>query len=1008
MRKGLFLFRTMLLLGFVLGGFVTPAVASNLVETSSNLSAQQQASPLKGVVLDAQTNEPIIGANIYIKELSTGAITDLDGNYEVNAPVGSKMAVSFVGYISIEVTATAGVQTIKLQEDRRTLDEVVVVGYGVQKKESLTGSMQVLKSDKLTNITSPSVENMLASKAPGVQVAPGSGQPGSSGAVMIRGKSTINASTAPLWVIDGVIVGSSAGALNPDDIESMSILKDAASTAIYGSQGANGVILITTKSASSEKLTINVSAKVGFTKLNNGRLSMMDGAELYDLYSSFSNQEQVSFPRWNEDLRDSNFSWWDLATTTGVAQDYNLSISGGGEQLTSFFSFGVYDEEGAVRGYDYRRYNARLKTDYKPFDFITIKPNISASRRKIDNQQYSVGAMYSNLPWDSPFDEDGNIVDHKSETWVNSNQNNYLKDLQWNKSAGTYYEIMGGVDFDIRITDWLTFVSVNNYKWNDNKSNSYTDPRSSSGEGVGGRITESSSSSVRRYTNQLLRFNKVFGRHDVTALLAYEFNDYEYKSVNADGTGFIPGFEVLDVTSVPESVRGGKSEWAVRSFLFNGTYAYDHRYLAQLSLRRDGASNFGSNKKFGNFFSISGGWNIHREKFFKADWVDELKLRISYGSVGNRPHTLYPQYDLYSASSDYNENPGALISQVGNANLTWEKTYTTGLGIDASFFDRLRINLDFYFKKTDNLLHPVPVSGLTGVTRIWRNIGELQNKGIELTLGADLIQTKDWHWGLDFNIGHNKNKVKDLYGEARQIIRNDVLNIAGTADKLLRRNLDSDTYYLPEWAGVNVETGAPQWYKTVTADDGTTTREITGNYAEADQITSKSSAPKAFGGFSTSLSYKNIDFNAVFGFSFGGYLYNYSRTEYDSDGAYTDRNQMKLKSGWNRWEKPGDVATHPLPSYNNKSNSNKASTRYIESSNFLKLRSLSIGYNLSLPKYYIQNLRVFFSAENLFTITPYSGVDPEIPIVDGKITGSVGPSVYPSARKFMFGLNVTL
>lgn len=991
------------------------ALENSMAETNTPAALQQgRKVTVKGVVKD-QSGETIIGASILEKGTSNGTVTNIDGEYTLTVSEGATLQISYIGYMANTVTLKPGVTqyNVTLREDSQALDEVIVVGYSTQKRESLTGSMQNLKSDKLKDITTPSVENMLNGKAPGVYVAPGNGQPGEAGTIIIRGKSTVNGSTDPLWVIDGVIVGTEPGALSPADIDNMTILKDAASTAIYGSQGANGVIVVTTKSAKAEKMTINASVKVGITNLVKGNLEVMNGAELYDYFSSFSNQADVKFPRWNPDLRDSNFSWWDLASQTGVAQDYSISMQGGNEKMKSFFSVGYYKEEGAVKGYDYQRYNFRYKTDYKPFKWLTVKPSMAGSRKDIDDKQYSVSAMYSNLPWDSPYDKDGNIVGHYSSSWVNSNSTNYLYDLQWDHSNTTTYEFMGNLDFDIRITDWLTFSSVNNYRWIGSSVSQYTDPRSSSGEGVDGRLYEYQSNMSRRYTNQLLRFNKMFGKHSVNALLAYEFNDYKAKTITAQGTGFVAGYEVLDVTAVPEETSGGVNEWAVQSVFFNGNYAYDNRYLAQISFRRDGASNFGENAKYGNFFSISAGWNINREKWFNADWVNVLKLRASYGSVGNRPTSLYPSYNLYSISSSYSYNkvPGALLSQIGNPDLTWEKTYTTGVGIDATLFDRFRLTFDFYDKNTSNLLYAVPVSGLTGVTSVWQNVGKVNNRGIELTIGADIIKTQDWFWSIDANLGHNKNEVKELYSGKAEIIVGDGTGISGSASKLLRPGLDSDTWYLREWAGVNPDNGAPMWYKTVQNPDGTTSRETTSSYAEADEVTCGAYSPKIFGGFSTTVSWKKLSLDAVFGYSVGGQIYNYSRAEYDSDGAYTDRNQMKLIDGWSRWEKPGDIATHPVASYNNKSNSNKVSSRYLENGDYLKLRSVTLSYDLSLPQFYIQNLRVFVTGENLFCLTGYSGVDPEIPsYVDGsgvrKMTG-VTTAVYPSTRKFMFGFNVT-
>ena len=993
-------------------GMATPALAISADAVSSQPAVAQQTAKIKGTILD-QNGEPIIGANVLVKGTTNGTITDFDGNYELDAPVGSTLVVSFIGYKTIEVKATAEKQTIKLAEDTETLDEVIVVGYTTQRKESLTGAMTTVKSDKLKDVTTPSVENMLNGKVPGVYVAPGSGQPGAGGAVVIRGQASLSGSTQPLWVIDGVIVGSSAGDLNPADIETMTVLKDAASTAIYGSEGANGVIVVTTKKGREGKMNVNASIKMGISNVNNGNLEVMNGAELYDYYASFANANEIAFTRWNKDLRNSDFSWWDLATQTGFTQDYNVSISGGSDKLQSYFSIGYYDETGAVKGYDYKRYNFRMRTSYKPFEWLTIKPSISGSRRDIYDQQYSVTSMYSQLPWDSPYAEDGSLVPHRYSGWVNAQNTNYLLDYQYgNYGESTNYEFMGNFDFDIKITDWLMFTSVNNYRLISSSSHSYTDPRSNAGEGVSGRLYEYRGETVRRFTNQNLVVNKMFGKHSINGHVSYEFKDYTGKSFAGNGTGFLPGFQVLDVTAIPESIGGSRNEWAVQSYFTNWKYTYDNKYLGEVMFRRDGASNLGTNAQYGNLFSVSGGWIINREEWFDADWVDNLKLRASYGSVGNRPSSLYPQYDLYSASSSYNELAGALISVIGNKDLTWEKTFTTGIGVDASFFNnRLHMVFDYYIKDTDNILYNVPVTGLTGVTSIYKNIGKMRNTGFELSIGGDIIRTQDLTWNVEANLSHNKNELRDLYAQKQAdgsyavvpVIISDGSSIAGTINRRLEVGEPIDTYYGKEWAGVNPDNGAPMWYK----DDANGNKVTTSNYSEASNYKLGTSNPKFFGGFSTSLTYKNFDLSAVFGYSIGGQIYNYSRQEYDSDGTYTDRNQMKLHDGWSRWEKPGDIATHPVAKYNNSDKGNSSSSRYLEDSDYLKLRSLSLGYNFNLKQYGIQNLRVSLSGENLFTLTDYSGVDPEIPASSGSVMGTAGAAVYPSVRRFMFGLNVT-
>lgn len=994
------------------------AAYANYPSSNELLTVTQQTGKIKGTIVDSKTGEPVIGASVKVKGTKLAAVTDLNGEFELNTHANATLQISYVGFKETEVKASNGMK-ISLEEDTESLEEVVVVGYGTQKKESLTGAMANIKGEKLKDITSATVENMLNGKVSGVYVAPGSGRPGSTGAIIIRGQTSINGATAPLWVVDGVIVGNSAGDLNPDDIETMTVLKDAASTAIYGSEGANGVVVVTTKQAKHEKMSISLSAKAGLSTLNRGNLEMMDGAEFYDYYKSFQNVESVNFPRWNEDLRNSNFDWFKLAKKTGSTQDYNLTLNGGSQNIQSMFTLGYFKEEGAVKGYDMNRYSTRIKVVYKPYEWLTIKPNISGSRTNDKDKQYSVGAMYSMMPWDSPYDENGNLVPNYYDGWVNSKATNYLNDLAaGNYSTSTTYDLSGGLDFDIKIASWLTFSSVNNYSYYNSQTHGYYDPKSSSGEGVNGRTTEYNYVSTRRYTNQLLRFKKSWGKHNVNALLAYEFNDYEMKYTDVYATGFISGFEDFMTAAKPEMANGYRTAWAKQSYFTQWRYDYDSRYYGELSLRRDGRSNFGSNNRYGNFFSVSGAWNINNESWFKADWVDQLKLRAAFGSVGNVPTSLYPSYSLYSVGATYNENPGALISQIGNKDLTWEKTYTTGVGVDASFWkNRLHATLDYYIKNTSNILYQVPVTGLVGVTSIWKNIGKMRNTGIELTVGGDIIRTKDLTWNVTANISHNSNELRDLYKQrdangnyvVKPVLISDGTSIAGTAQRILEIGEPVDTYYMKEWAGVNPEDGKPQWYM----DDANGNKVVTDSYSKASYYKCGKASPDVYGSFSTSLFYKNFDLQANFGYSLGGQIYSYYRQEFDSDGAYAgDRNQMKLQKGWSRWEKPGDIATHPRAMYNNQDKGNLASSRYLESSDYLKLRSLTLGYNFDLKKYGIQTLRLSVSGENLFTITDYSGVDPELPAGTNdkgvlSVTSTGGTSVYPAVRKFMLGVNLT-
>lgn len=983
------------------------------------IAAFPQSKTITGKIVD-NMNEPLIGATITVKNTTLGAITDIDGNYNITVPESSSVLVfGYLGFEHQEITVgTRSVINVTMQSDLHVLEEIVVVGYTTIRRQSLTGSLQTVDNKKLLDMTTPSAENLLTGKAPGVFVVSPSGRPGDKASIIIRGRSTINGSTDPLWVIDGVIVGNSPYDLSPNDIESMTVLKDAASTAVYGSQGANGVIVVTTKKARSGKAVVNASVKFVATKLNNGNMKMMNGSQLYDYFDSFPNKSVFDTKWWwNPELRNKNYDWWDGATQTGHAQDYNVTISGGNEKLRTYVSLGYYDEKGAIKGYDFTRYNTILKVEYEVAKWLTIKPQIIGSMRNVNDKEHDVNSMYSNLPWDYPIDDNGNLVSFNPiSTWVNTTGSNYLWDLQWNFSKSKTYDVSGNFDFDIRITDWLRFASVNNYKFNDFTYTSYQDSRSSGGEASNGQIEEQTRTYNRRYTGQLLRINKSFDRHSVNAVLGYEWNEYNAKTTQSRTIGIPPGFIVGSTGMKPAQAISDRSDWAMQSYLSNINYSFDNKYLAQTSLRRDGSSRISNGERWGTFFSLSGGWNIHNEKFFKFKDINQLKLRASYGSVGNLPQDLYPYQGLFSVKSSYgyNEIPGAVVTQFPNNKLKWEKSMAFGVGLDISYLDRFNFTFDYYKKNTTDLLFRVPLPAVVGVNGIWRNVGEVENHGFEFSASADIIKNKDWLWNVSGNIALNRNKMKKLYGGMTQIIADDGSYIAGSANKLYKPGKDVDTWYLKEWAGVDPETGKAQYY--MTDNDGN--RIITNNYTNADYVEKGSYSPDFYGGFSTNIIYKDFDLEATFGYSVGGKIYNYARTEFDSDGAYTDRNQMKLHSGWKRWEKPGDMATHPQASYNNtmNNNSNSVSSRFLETGTYLKMRNLTLGYTIPKSLLNISNLRIYISGENLFTITHFSGVDPEMP-PSVRNAGTINQSQtlsgtaifnYPQTRKFVFGMNITL
>ena len=483
----------------------------------------------------------------------------------------------------------------------------------------------------------------------------------------------------------------------------------------------------------------------------------------------------------------------------------------------------------------------------------------------------------------------------------------------------------------------------------------------------------------------MIRFEKSFGKHKVNALGAYEYTRHFYESTSAEGRGIQPGREILDVTTGIKSIGGYKDAIATQSALFNANYDYDNRYMGQVSYRMDESSCFGKNNRMGHFFTVSGGWNIQNEVFFESlrESIDQLKVRVSYGSLGNTPGAYYGHYPLYS-SMMYNDEVAYFPSQMGNADLSWEKCYTTNIGIDARFFDRFGVTIDLYNKNTSDLLYYAPLPNISGYTGQYKNVGAINNKGIEISLNADVIRTSKFQWTSDFNIGFNRNRVTELYGGKPEL----------KGLKRLEEGRDMDEWYLREWAGVDPANGSPLWYTT----DENGNRVTTDSYNKADRVYCGSAAPKFTGGWMNSFTYKGFTLTANFDFVYGNLLYNQSRELLDSDGAYADYNSMKLKSGWKRWEKEGDIATHPKAINGGNKNSNKSSSRYLEKGNYFSLRNLSLGYSIPeklCGKLGLQRVNVSCSADNLFTFTPFSGVSPQLS--DSSTDGYAG-TIYPLSR----------
>lgn len=944
-----------------------------------------------GTVKDAN-GEPIIGATVVEKGTTNGTVTDFDGNFVLEATEGTSLEISYIGYKTQHLTADSGkTLAVILNEDTEVLDEVVVMGYTTQSRNTLTGAAVALKEEKLKDVSTANVSSMLDGKVAGMNVSVSSGKPGGTGRIRIRGKGSLGSSLDPIWVVDGVIYNEDP-CLSPNEIDNLTVLKDASSTALYGSRASNGVIVITTKKGSKDRQKFRVNIQQGLSDLSWGNLEMMNAQQLYDYQSAFNSSSWFT-----SDLLKHDTDWMDLATQTGLYTNASVSYQGGNEKVDSYLLLDYYRETGAVKEMNYNRYTIRNNNDYKIHEKFKAFTKLQGQYVHTKDQTASLYDSYLYLPWDYPYNEDGTVRTGKEQDWYGRDKNNYLERQYKNFSAYENFYVSATAGFVWTLLDGLTFESNNNVNYKIARDESYVDPNTIGGQAKSGTISNTNAITANYFTNQMLRYKtNINGKHDIQALVAYEYSRRFYEVTSATAKGIISGKEVISGTTGMDAMSGTKQAFNIQSVLSNVNYSFDGRYMLQASYRLDGSSKFGKDNQYGSFYTFSGAWNFNREKFMQplSDILTAGKLRASWGVVGNMPDGYYNHLSLYTASM-YNEEPASFPDQLGNKDLSWEKNQTLNVGVDLSFFNRVNLSLDYYNKYTSDLLYYVKFSAITGYGGQWQNIGAVRNKGFELNLDANLLSLKDWQWDFSFNLAHNKNKIEELYGGAPQI----------SGLRRFEEGRDMDDLYMAEWAGVDPETGSPQWYTT--DEDGK--RVLTNSYSEATGAKTYvgSAAPKVTGGFNTMLTWKDLSFSASFAYSMGAKLYASGRELLDSDGAYDTYNQMVLKDGWVRWEKPGDIATHPKAISGGNANAHKTSSRYLEDADYLTLKNITLAYRLPknfLSKLGLEDVTLSFSADNLFTITPYSQVDPATASYEGNGAGS--STVYPTVRKYVFGLSV--
>lgn len=989
-----------------------------------------------GSVKDAATGEPLIGVGVIVST-GGGAVTDLDGTYAVKAGKDATITFSLLGYSDV-VEQVKGRSTIDvvMSEDTNFLEEVVVMGYTSQKKNELSSSVVSLRSEELVDNSTPDLGNMIQGKAAGVVVMNASGQPGEAAQIRIRGTGSISASADPLYVVDGI----AGGTFNPNDVETVTILKDASATALYGASAAGGVIVVTTKQGKDRSRTeVNFKASAGVKQALTGRYHPMDSQELYDT-------QRLMGKKRPESLLEKDFDWFGSIFKKGIVQDYYASIAGISGRVNYFASLDHYDEQGSMIGTAYDRNSARVNLSAPVGEKVTLNTRLGYNRSHSTSYTdwKDIATAYNGMPWDNPYDEEGNPIpigmpEAAGTVWYGKEQYNPFHTLLYNSSQSWSEDIVADVQLVWNINENLTFTSNNRLASSNWNSKTYLDSRTNiTGVKDIGSLSQGSGNSWSVGLTELLKYHKNVDEHSINGIVGYEVGWGYTSSIGASGGNMLTGMQALN-SAIPTGISGSDYHSAAWAVLAQGQYSYKEKYIATASIRYDRTYKFAPKARGGFFPGVSAAWIISKEDFMSdMPQYDLLKLRVGYGVTGNSDISPFLYQDSYSTGITYNDKVVAVAERMANDYLGWESAHMASLGLEARMYDRVNFALDLYNTDNKNLLLDVPQALSSGFSSYTANIGTINNKGIELAVDGDIIKSKDLRLNVGFNIGLNRNRVKYLPNGA-------FFRSTGTpaVEQIVAQGYDIYTWYMPEWAGVNPENGEPLWwsYEKEEDEDGyplyyvldergnptaekstevtawpvfTGNREKTNVYKNADYRMVGSATPKFTGGITTNLKWKNWSLGANLHFVVGNKIYNQARNTIDADDAYNDYNMMSLHNGlgWVRWdpndESTHEIATHPYPKGATKKSSNGISTRYLEDGSFIRLKNITLAYNIDKPMFwdYVKGGRIYFTADNVFTFTRFSGADPEVRLegTSWSLAGLFNDN-YPVPRSFVFGID---
>lgn len=981
-----------------------------------------------GVVKDVM-GEPLIGANVVEKGRSTnGVITDFNGKFTLEVDESASLVVSYIGYLAQDIpTKGKGDFHIILKEDTNTLDEVVVTGYGDFKKATYTGSASVLTTEKLEALPVVSVGQMIESNIPGISVVAGtSSQPGAKTTLRVRGVASMNASTEPLYVLlDGVPIPSydlsnftsmsEAGGmgfietLNPADIESITVLKDAASASLYGAKGANGVVLITTKKGKEGKLRVNMAAKYGITDFAYTYRPLMGGEERrkliheglvnFQLDKGVSEQEAQQYADANIDqyakrLPQGYSDWESALFKTGYQQDYNLSASAGNQNSSFIGSLGYTKQTGVSLNSEMERFTGRVDASNK-YKKVEFGMNASLSWTKnvhLPEGKFYGSAIYAskvNLTPSTPiYNEDGTYASGYRE----NNGYNPILEAEVNDYYARTVRAMGTAKIAYNVWDNLKVSSVFTVDYSLTKDFFFQSPDGRDGATYQGRGRMQMTDRIRYTSQNNLTYSKTFGKHSVSAVTAFEVMKYDYEDLYAAKKTYGQDINTsLGNAADPIDADQKLQEDALMSYVASVNYSYDDKYYASFSFRRDGSSRLSPDTRWGNFWSLSASWRLSQERFMQPlkSVLSDLKLRASYGVNGNLPSSYYGYQSTYTTGAFYSGKPSPWESTLGNEELTWEKNYALNLGLDIGLFSRVNVSLDWYTRTTKDLLMSKQLNSISGFSSLLTNVGQMRNTGVELEVRSNNIKTKDFSWTTAFNLSHNKNKILKLadlpwFVDGRYV---------------RKEGYPFNTIYLREYAGVDPETGSALYYDNQQDENGNYTKNKVTDPGQASPIPLKDITPTISGGFMNTFNYKFIDLSFNLSYSFGGYSYDNASYILQDDGYSVISNKSTEQR--RRWQKPGDITDVPRFVYGNKKGGNYNSSRAIHSTDHIRLKSLILGLNAPkawLQKLGIGNARIYFSGTNLLTWAAYDQYDPEMSGVVGFYT--------PPLKTYAFGLEL--